>query len=104
MTEVFYYAYWNGEALSDVFNATAAVFGTGDFSRITSVVVLASLLCVVAFGAIKNEGRAVIRFVAAAVLIWFVFIVPKASVVIYARDCVSRKLSQSHRVLSCNNL
>lgn len=83
MTEVFYYAYWNGEALSDVFNATAAVFGTGDFSRITSVVVLASLLCVVAFGAIKNEGRAVIRFVAAAVLIWFVFIVPKASVVIY---------------------
>ena len=48
MTEVFYYAYWNGEALSDVFNATAAVFGTGDFSRITSVVVLASLLCVVA--------------------------------------------------------
>lgn len=83
MTEVFYYAYWNGEALSDGFNATAAVFGTGDFSRITSVVVLASLLCVVAFGAIKNEGRAVIRFVAAAVLIWFVFIVPKASVVIY---------------------
>lgn len=83
MTEVFYYAYWNGEALSDVFNATAAVFGTGDFSRISSVVVLASLLCVVAFGAIKNEGRAVIRFVAAAVLIWFVFIVPKASVVIY---------------------
>lgn len=83
MTEVFYYAYWNGEALSDVFNATATVFGTGDFSRITSVVVLASLLCVVAFGAIKNEGRAVIRFVAAAVLIWFVFIVPKASVVIY---------------------
>lgn len=83
MTEVFYYAYWNGEALSDVFNATVAVFGTGDFSRITSVVVLASLLCVVAFGAIKNEGRAVIRFVAAAVLIWFVFIVPKASVVIY---------------------
>lgn len=83
MTEVFYYAYWNGEALSDVFNATAAVFGTGDFSRITSVVVLASLLCVVAFGAIKNEGRAVIRFVAASVLIWFVFIVPKASVVIY---------------------
>ena len=61
MTEVFYYAYWNGEALSDVFNATAAVFGTGDFSRITSVVVLASLLCVVAFGAIKNEGRAVIQ-------------------------------------------
>lgn len=83
MTDVFYYAYWNGEALSDVFNATAAVFGTGDFSRITSVVVLASLLCVVAFGAIKNEGRAVIHFVAAAVLIWFVFIVPKASVVIY---------------------
>lgn len=83
MTEVFYYAYWNGEALSDVFNATATVFGMGDFSRITSVVVLASLLCVVAFGAIKNEGRAVIRFVAAAVLIWFVFIVPKASVVIY---------------------
>ncbi len=83
MSEVLYYAYWNGEALSDVFNATAAVFGTGEFSRITSVVVLASLMCVVAFGAIKNEGRAVIRFVAAAVLIWFVFIVPKASVVIY---------------------
>ncbi len=83
MTDVFYYAYWNGEALSDVFNATASVFATGDFSRITSVVVLASLLCVIAFGAIKNEGRAVIRFVAAAVLIWFVLIVPKASVVIY---------------------
>lgn len=83
MTDVFYYAYWNGEALSDVFNATASVFATGDFARITSVVVLASLLCVIAFGAIKNEGRAVIRFVAAAVLIWFVLIVPKASVVIY---------------------
>ena len=83
MTEVFYYAYWNGEALSDVFNATASVFATGDFARITSVVVLASLLCVIAFGAIKNEGRAVIHFVAAAVLIWFVLIVPKASVVIY---------------------
>lgn len=83
MIDVFYYAYWNGEALSDVFNATASVFATGDFSRITSVVVLASLLCVIAFGAIKNEGRAVIRFVAAAVLIWFVLIVPKASVVIY---------------------
>ena len=83
MTDVFYYAYWNGEALSDVFNATASVFATRDFSRITSVVVLASLLCVIAFGAIKNEGRAVIRFVAAAVLIWFVLIVPKASVVIY---------------------
>lgn len=83
MTDVFYYAYWNGEALSDVFNATASVFATGDFARITSVVVLASLLCVIAFGAIKNEGRAVIHFVAAAVLIWFVLIVPKASVVIY---------------------
>lgn len=83
MTDVFYYAYWNGEALSDVFNATASVFATGDFARITSIVVLASLLCVIAFGAIKNEGRAVIRFVAAAVLIWFVLIVPKASVVIY---------------------
>ena len=76
MTEVFYYAYWNGEALSDVFNATATVFGTGDFSRITSVVVLASLLCVVARGPVKNQRRPQLQGVCGPVHIWVFFIWP----------------------------
>ena len=83
MTELFYYAYWNGSALYDVFSAVAAFFGTGEFSRLSSLIVLAGLVIVVAFGAIKNQGRGVISFAAAAVFVWFILIVPKASVVIY---------------------
>ena len=83
MTELLYTAYWNGEALYDVFNATAAIFGTGEFSRLSSLVVLAGLITVVAFGAIKNQGKGVISFLAATVFVWFILIVPKASVVIY---------------------
>ena len=82
MTEVLYHAYWNGEALRDVFEATAAIFSLGSFTKLAAFSVLFGLILVIAASAAKAEGKGTITFVASVVLLWFTLIVPKASVVI----------------------
>lgn len=77
-----FYAYWNGEQVRDLFEGLVAVTTGGGFAQLAAFLVVTGLVAVLLTGAVKGEGRHVISYFACAVLIWFVAIVPKATVAI----------------------
>ena len=77
-----FYAFWNGEAVRDVFEAIVAVTNSDAFAQLGACVVVLGLLAVLAMGAARYEGKNVIALIVGCVLFWFVAMVPKVSVVI----------------------
>lgn len=78
----FFYAYWNGEQVRDLFEGLVAVTSGGGFAQLAAFLVVTGLVAVLLTGAVKGEGRHVISYIACAVLFWFVAIVPKATMAI----------------------
>lgn len=77
-----FYAFWNGEAVRDVFEAIVAVTSSPAFAQLGACVVVLGLLAVLAMGAARYEGKNVIALIVSCVLFWFVAMVPKVSVVV----------------------
>lgn len=77
-----FYAYWNSNQVRDLFEGLVSITNAEGFGQLAAFLVVTGLVATLLIGAVKGEGRHVIGYFAAAVLFWFIAIVPKATVVI----------------------
>lgn len=77
-----FYAYWNGNQVRDLFEGLVSITNAEGFGQLAAFLVVTGLVATLLIGAVKGEGCHVIGYFAAAVLFWFIAIVPKATVVI----------------------
>lgn len=77
-----FYAYWNGSAVRDLFEALVRITHDAGFVQLAATVLLAGLLVAMAAAATRSQGKGVISYFAAAVLLWSIALGPKVTVVI----------------------
>lgn len=77
-----FYAYWNGNQVRDLFEGLVSITNAEGFGQLAAFLVVTGLVATLLIGAVKGEGRHVIGYFAAAVLFWFIAIVPKTTLVI----------------------
>lgn len=77
-----FHALGNASAVRDLFEGIVWITGAGDYSLVATLLVTIGFVLVLAAGSVRSDGKNVIPYFAAALLFWFVSIVPKATVVI----------------------
>ena len=78
-----YYAYWNGEAVRDLFEAVTAICGGGDFTGLIKTAALIGFLTVLTLGAMRFRGIESIGFAASFLLFYTVFLLPRTDLTIH---------------------
>lgn len=77
-----FYAYWNGEEVATLFSSVVGLFGAFSYKTLLGVTVLGGLIAATAFAAIRYRGMEVIQWFMAAIFVYCVAYLPKATVVV----------------------
>lgn len=77
-----FYAYWNGEEVATLFSSVSGLFGSSAYHTLLAVAALAGFLAVAAIAAVRYRAGDMVQYFFAALLLYFVAFVPKATVVV----------------------
>lgn len=77
-----FYAYWNGEEVATLFSSVTGLFGSSEYHTLLAVAALAGFLAVAAIAAVRYRAGDMVQYFFAALLLYFVAFVPKATVVV----------------------
>ncbi len=77
-----FYAYWNGEAVADLWTVIAAMTSTDDYRVLLTAVILIGFLGALLGAALKNRGTDAIVWFAATIVILSIAFVPRVTITV----------------------
>ncbi len=74
-----FYAYWNGQSLSELFTAIASMTATGDYRQILTIAVLFGFIAVLLGAALRSRGNDAITWSMTTFCIFMILFIPKVN-------------------------